>query len=169
MLNEKLLANARFVAAIAVILAISPTQGSAQTRLDRLESLSEEFTAVVYEKMVEELAPDPTEREAIAAAMPDAAWDDDFREAGGCILEAYETASSAEAVDQMLSDMEDALPRLADASMQEMEELGFFLPAGLSENDSLRINQECGMMELQRQRMMQSGFMEAMMDAARDG
>ena len=169
MWSKRSFADARVAVTISMIIAIAPTPGLAQSRLDRLENLSEEVTAMVYVKMVEELAPDRAESEVIAAAMPDATWDDDFREAGRCILEAYETESGEDAVDQMLSDMEDALPRMADASMEDMEEMSSFLPAGLTEDESLRINQECGMMELQRERMMQSGFMEAMMKAAQGG
>jgi len=152
-----------------MVAALFPLQGLAQLRLDRLETLSEEITAVVYARMVEELAATGADSAALAEAMPDPSWDDAFRDAGQCMLEAYDAEASAEAVDRMLSDMEDVLPRIAGASLEEMEELGSFLPAGLTESDSLRINQQCGMMDLQRERMMQSGFMEAMMAATQGG
>lgn len=155
--------------ALSMGIALLPSWAWAQSDLERFEALSEKFATVVYEKMIDEIAANGGQTAGLREAIPDTSWDDSFRNAGACILEAYEKGSSAQAVNRMLSDMESLLPKVADASLDQMDQFDAARPDGIGEDQAADINEQCGMLKLQQQRMFESGFMKAMMSATQGG
>lgn len=65
----------------------------------------------------------------------------------------------------MLGEMETALPKMETMSLETMGEEFDFLPEGVSEDRSLEINSECGLADVMMDRMEQSGFAQAMLQA----
>lgn len=61
--------------------------------------------------------------------------------------------------------MEAFIPKLAEIDLETFEADQDFLPEGISEEYSMKVNSDCGMTDLMMQRMESSGFMAAMMQA----
>lgn len=154
------------VLAAAILLA---TPAIAESQLERFEVLAGELNTVMLDMMVNEIESqggDGAALRALDGMFPP--WSDEIRAAAGCILDAYVDETSADAVDTMLDDMTAMLPTLTTMTMTEATDngtLNAMLPVGISEDRSLDINRECGMMELQVAASRESGFFEAMMEA----
>ena len=148
---------------IALTLA-APTALFADTQLDRLEALSEEMNLGMAQLMAREIAANGGDPAPMLAAMPDTSWDAEYRAAGTCMLDGYTSLIGSDGVDAMLDNMEAMLPQMATATMESMAEMNP-LPAGISQDQSIEITQNCGMMEIGMRRMQESGFTAAMMEA----
>lgn len=150
-----------------LVFAALPVSAIAETQLERLERVSEQMNDAMYEamiRMVERQGGDPA---PLRDAMPASTWDEDFRAAGACMLDRFTDKSSPEAVTQMLDEMEAFLPEVATMDLENAEEDMNFLPDGISEDYSIQVNSECGLSEIMMQRMQESGFSAAMMQAMR--
>ncbi len=149
---------------IAFALAVAvPLPAMAQDRVDRMEAISEEMSQIMFEAMVEEAVKDGVDRDALAAAIPDTSWTPEMRDAGACVLQEYEDVVGSDEVLAMLDRMEAVVPTLRDVSIEDWENIDDLEPAGLSEEQSMEINQTCGMVELMMDMMMSSDFMSVMM------
>lgn len=148
-----------------LLLTTLPCAAVADTQLERLEVISEQMNDVMFEMMIREAVKEGANPEPLRAAVPDGSWDAPMRDAGRCLLDRYVEASSASAVNTMLDEMELAIPQMADMDMDAMGEDFDFLPEGISEDQSIQINSDCGVAELMMERMDGSGFMQAMMEA----
>ncbi|MGR3466463.1 MAG: hypothetical protein ACU0CI_01175 [Shimia sp.] len=142
-----------------------PTAALAETQLERLEALSEQGSEVMMEMMIREITAEGADPAPLQAAIPDMTWDDAFRDAGRCMLDAYTAELGSDGVDEMLDSLEAMYADLDDARLEDLEDLD---PTGgkLSEEVQVRVTRECGFMELSMARMEESGFMAAMMQAA---
>ena len=159
------------ILAAAAVLVL-PGAVAAQSQLDRMETVSEKMNDAMMMMMVNEMAANGADPEPLIATMPELTWDAEMREAGACMLDAYQAEIGGDGVDTMLTRMEafaDEVARLSadDLSMEAIDENLDILPEGMTEERSMEITQTCGMLELQMRRMDASGFMEAMMNAAR--
>lgn len=158
----------RFTLTTALLLI--PATAFAETQLERFENLSEGMNQMMVEMMafeIESLGGDATALRDVKSAMPE--WDDEMRTAGGCILDQYRDAAGNAEVDALLDRLDAALPVMQQMGMTEFAESEMaetMLPVGMTLEDSARINQECGMMELQLRDMQETGFTEAMMAAS---
>lgn len=155
------------MAAIAI-----PSISVAQSQLDRMETVSEAMTGTMVIMMVREMEANGVDATPLMEALPDMTWDDDMRVAGRCILERYSDAVGDTGVETMLTNMEAynaEIEALGDNSgtIGDMPEPVDMMPEGFSEQQQMEIAQSCGMIELQLQRMKESGFSEAMMNAAK--
>jgi hypothetical protein len=156
--------------ALTATLLLFPATAFAETQLERFENLSESMNQLMVEMMafeIENLGGDATALRDVRSTMPE--WDDDMRAAGGCILDQYRDATDNAEVDALLDRLDAALPVMQEMGMTEFAESEMaetMLPVGMTLEDSARINQECGMMELQLRDMQETGFTEAMMAAS---
>ena len=150
---------------IAALVASVPAAAFADSRLDRLEAISEEMTDAMYDAMIRMVEKEGGNPEPLRAAIPSLEWDDTFREAGACVLDKYISASSSSAVDDMLDRMEAFIPEMAEMDLDAFEDNTDFLPEGVSEDFSISVNEECGMTDVMLDRMEESGFMAAMMQS----
>ena len=152
--------------AVAALIA-APTALFAQSQLDRLEALSEQMNELMMVKMVEEMVAETGADPApVMELIPDMSWDAEFRAAGECMIDAYRDKIGRGGVDEMLTAMEEAMPRIETMSMEEMGDELDFMPDGITVSETITIQQDCGMMEVAMERMSSSGFMEAMFAAA---
>lgn len=155
----------------AIALAMIPTAGFAQSQLDRMETVSETMTEALAVMMVRQMEANGADAAPLMDVLPDMAWDAEMREAGRCILDRYSEIVGDDGVESMLTKMEaftaefEAL-RERGGSIDDMPEPDGMMPEGLTEQRSMEITQACGMMELQMRRMDESGFSDAMMNAA---
>ena len=148
----------------AALFTTLPATAFADTQLERLESISERMMAATLQamvRMVEEQGGNPA---PLREAMPDVSWNDEYRDAGECLLDRFTAASSSSAVTEMLDDMEAYLPQMAEMNLDTLEDVNF-LPDGMTEEQSMEINSECGITEVMMDRMENSGFMAAMMQS----
>jgi len=141
------------VAAVAALLML-PFAASAQSQLERFEALSERLTDLTYQGLAEQVP-------ALQGQLPSAEWDRPMRRAGRCAIRAYERAVGDDGVEAMLVELEGAIESALPADLLD----GTFsagVPEGLSNQDVQRINNDCGMVELQMQRLAESGAMQAL-------
>lgn len=143
-------------AALAAAL-LAPLPAVAQSQLERMEVLSEQANALLYEAMIAEMP-------ALAGNMPDPAWDEPTRSAYACLLQGYVDASGEAAVGTMLDEMEAAV---ADATTETVMSgalgQGVQLPPGMDESRAQALMGECGVVEAMMARLAESGAMEIMM------
>jgi hypothetical protein len=149
----------------AALLSVLPAMAIAETQLERLEDLSERMNAAVFDAMIRMAENEGANPEPLRAAIPDGTWDDAYREAGACMLDRFNTVTTASEIDRMLDTMEVAIAQMATTNLDEIGDEFDFLPEGVTEDMSMQINMECGMTELMMQRMEDSGFTAAMMQS----
>lgn len=141
-------------AALVGALIALPLAASAQSSLDRFEALSERMTELTYLGIAEQVP-------ALQGQMPSAEWDRPMRRAGRCAIRAYEDAVGEDGVVAMLDELEGAIGAAQPSDILD----GSFsagIPDGLSAQDVQRINNDCGMVELQMERLAESGAMQAL-------
>lgn len=150
---------------VAALFATLPMAAFAETQLDRLENIAEQMNDAMFDAMIRMVEKEGGNPEPLREAIPDGAWNAEYREAGSCMLDKYVEASSTSAVDKMLDDMEAFIPSLATMDLESFESDQDFLPEGVSEEYSMKVNSDCGMTDLMMDRMESSGFMAAMVQA----
>ena len=154
---------------ISTAIFLLPAAAFAETQLERFEALSDQMNTVMIEMFsneIEQAGGDASALRELDGMMPP--WTDEIRTAASCILDDYVAETSAGAVDEMLSEMEEILPTLATMTMTEATDSGALeglTPQGISDERMMEINSGCGMMDLQIKASQESGFMEAMMAA----
>lgn len=150
------LSRALTLLALATAL-IAPLPVAAQTQIERMEVISERANTLMNEAMVVEIP-------ALEGNLPAPEWDEQMRETYVCILDGYNAASSAGAVDGMLDRME-AIMETATVETILNGELpeDAMLPDGIDEASSRAVLTGCGLMELMMARMSESGAMTIMM------
>jgi len=158
-------------ASLACVLILLPSLAGAQSQLDRLEATSEATSVHMFTLMTNEMAANGVDPAPLQAVIPDMTWDDAMRAAGDCMLGEYTGILGSAGVDELLDNMDALSVELAamaeaGATVSEMGDPGDMMPEGLTQAESMRITQECGMVELQLQRMSESGFTAAMMMGA---
>lgn len=140
------------LAALSLTLA---TPALAETQLERMERLSEAMQVKMFSTMLQGTDFD------VASAV---AWDDEMRASAECVLDAYVAESSEEDLEAVFDQMEEIIAQPA-ADMAAMEEQMSNFAAPLPEERAIEINRSCGMVDLQMQKMQESGLMNAMMQA----
>lgn len=141
-------------ATLAAALMTLPLAASAQSQLDRFEALSERMTTLTYQGIA-------TQYPVLQGVLPAADWGRPERRAGRCALRDYERAVGDDGVDAMLTEFETAIASAQPADLLD----GTFsagVPDGLTTTQVQQINTECGLLELQMQRLAESGAMQAL-------
>lgn len=93
----------------------------------------------------------------LAAARPDMSWDDDFREAGQCVLDGLNAHSGDAGVATYLA----ALETFGVTEIVTFSDLTEKMPDVLSDPVALELSSTCGMISLGTARMEASGLHEA--------
>lgn len=149
-------------AGFMVAVGLSST-AVADDQLDRFEEISERGTEVMMEVMVKEYVARGMDEEAIRGAVPDSAWDEEYREAGQCMLDGYRDLIGSSGVDDMLDQME-SMFNSVDPETATLESMNAFdnveATASVSTEQQMAITQDCGMVEISMRRMSESGFMQ---------
>ena len=135
----------------------------ADEQLERMESISEEMTTLMFNAMVDSAKSEGADTSVLETLIPDASWDEPMRDAGKCMLEKYKQKIDADGVDKMLDELEAIIPTLRTGGMEAMEKMANIQPSGISDEESMAINQECGMIELQQEKMMANEFVNELM------
>lgn len=153
--------------ALAALLAL-PSAALAEDQLDRLEEVSEQANIIMMMVMAAEVQMDTeTQTELIASAAEQMQWDAPMRAAGECMLDGYRGDIGADGLDELLTNMETMIADMAEmTSLDDFETLGDVMPDGMTEERSMEITRDCGMLDLQMAKMSESGFVDAMMAAA---
>lgn len=131
-----------------------PLAASAQSQLDRFEALSEQMTTMTYQGLASQYP-------VLQGILPAADWGRPERRAGRCALRDYERAVGEDGVEAMLVEFETAIASARPSDLLD----GTFsagVPAGLTAAQVQQINTECGLLELQMQRLAESGAMQAL-------
>jgi phage gp29-like protein len=149
----------------AALFAALPAAAFAENQLERLESISERMMTATLEAMVRMVEKQGGNPAPLRDAMPDVSWNDEYRDAGDCLLERFTAASSSSDVSEMLDEMEAFIPQMAEMDLETMSDDVNFLPEGMTENQSMEINSECGITDVMMERMEESGFTAAMMQS----
>lgn len=148
------MSRAPLCAGLAAALMILPLAASAQSHLDRFEALSEQMTTLTYQGLA-------TQYPVLQGVLPSADWGRPERRAGRCALRDYERAVGEDGVEAMLVEFETSI---ATASPSDLLDGTFSagVPEGLTPARVNQINTECGLTELQMQRLAESGAMQAL-------
>jgi len=152
---------------IAGALAVLPNLSMADD-LAKFEELSNRMNALMGEMMAKEVDAAGGNGNIIRDAVPVDAWNDAARDAAECILDRYKAEIGPDGITDMMARMEGAFDAMEVMTMTEFTDSGAFddmQPEGMTEEMSVQITQECGMMEVQLERMEASGFSAAMMEA----
>ncbi len=141
-------------AGLAAALVTLPLAAAAQTQLERFEDLSEQMTALTYQGLAEQYP-------VLQGILPETDWGRPERRAGRCAIRDYEEAVGEDGVEAMLNELEAAIATAAPADILN----GTFnpgVPEGLTAAQVQQINTECGLLELQMERLAESGAMQAL-------
>ncbi len=139
---------------LAAALFTLPLAAQAQSQLERFEALSEQMTQLTYQGLAEQVP-------ALNGVLPSVEWDRPMRRAGRCAIRGYEDAVGDAGVEAMLVELESAIGSAQPSDILD----GTFsagVPQGLTNQDVQRINNDCGMIELQMERLAESGAMQAL-------
>ncbi|MFP7674382.1 hypothetical protein ACG74X_13625 [Marivita sp. S0852] len=150
---------------ITCVCATFPFAAVAESQLDRLENISEQMNAAMFEAMVRMAEKEGANPAPLRAAIPDGAWDDSFRKAGACLLDKYNAAAGKDEINKMLDAMDAAIPQMADMDLDSSGDEFDFLPDGMTDDLAIQINSECGLTQLSLDRMEASGFTAALMQS----
>ena len=137
----------------------------ADSNFDRMETISEELTTLMYQAMIDQAETEGADVSNLKSAIPDTSWDEPMRAAGKCILDKYREKTNESAISAMFDKIEEMLPAIRSGGILEMDELGDVQPEGITDQQAMAINKNCGMTDLQQERMMSSGFMTALMQS----
>lgn len=135
----------------------------AADRLERMESLSEELSQLMFKAMIDRFAAEGADVTKLRSLVPDTEWTPPMREAAGCVLGKYQEKIGVEGLDKLLTKMDAVMPALREGGMQAFEEMGNITPEGVSDTDAMEINEACGMANLMQEQMMSGGFMQEAM------
>lgn len=138
---------------VAALIAL-PAAATAQSQLERFEDLSERMTTLTYQGLASQYP-------VLQGILPDADWGRPERRAGRCALRDYERAVGEDGVEAMLSELENAIELAQPTDLLD----GTFsvdVPEGLTQAQVQQINTECGLLELQMQRLADSGAIQAL-------
>ena len=152
----------------ASIIVMCPIAALAETQIEKLERLSVAMNDIMFAAMIDMVEKEGGNPEPLRETIPDSTWDDEYRAAGSCLLDKLAAASSTGAVDQMLAEMDEALPQIASMDIENMDEELDFTPEGISDDYMIEANDECGLVDISLKRMEESGFTAAMMQSMMD-
>ncbi|SLN51720.1 hypothetical protein [Pseudooctadecabacter jejudonensis] len=156
-----------FAATAAVMAGLLPAMALADDRLDRLENVSEQANAVMIGLMAKEMQIDADGMAQMDEVLAKMQWDERMRGVGTCMLAAYEDEVGSGGVEDLLDGMEEAIAAMENAeSMDDLDAISSFQPEGISEDRSIEISTDCGMLSVQMEMMDESGFMDLMLGAA---
>ncbi|MEM0912573.1 MAG: hypothetical protein AAGJ37_16485 [Pseudomonadota bacterium] len=138
----------------------------ADSQLERMEVLSEELSQLMYDAMIDEVAAEGVDVSNLKKLVPDVGWDGPMRDAAKCVLGKYEDKIGSKGIDEMLDKLEGILPELRKGGgMQALEAMPDIQPKGISDEEAIALNQECGMVDQMQKNMMADGFMTELMKA----
>lgn len=158
-LNQRLLP----ILGLAGLLSLSLT-AAADSQLERFEEISERGSEITMELMVRQYASMGADADAIRAAIPDGEWDDEYREAGQCVLDRYQNIIGKSGIDDMLDRMETMFDQVdqESATFESLEALGDMNTIeGISTEEQIAITTDCRLIEINMRRMSESGFWDA--------
>lgn len=141
-------------AGLAAALVTVPLAASAQSQLERFEALSEQMTTLTYQGLAQQYP-------VLNGLLPAADWGRPERRAGRCALRRYDNAVGEAGVEAMLAELESSIASARPSDLLD----GTFdagVPQGLSAAEVQQINTDCGLLELQMQRLAESGAMQAL-------
>lgn len=118
----------------------------ASSQLDRLQE-AQQTLAAKAKAHASKQAP------RVAALMPDMSWDAEYRAAMQCYLNQVESRHGASAVSQYLSDLE-AFVAQDFTSFSALNKA----PSGLNDDEMFPVSTECGVIEISKKRMQESGY-----------
>lgn len=153
--------TSRLALILLLILPFSPAQ--ANDTLDRIESISEQMTAAMFDAMLDEFKARGIDTSSLAKVIPDTSWDEPLRDAGRCVVDRFTDTVGADKLAEMVDALEARLPAVESGGMQAIEDMQSFLPEGVSEADAAAINEACGMTALMQQKLMSPAFMSEVM------
>jgi len=150
------------IAAFAVALGLGAGAAQAQqSDLERFEAAAEGMSEQMFSLIARE-------QPAVGDALPQTDWGPAFREAGACVLDRIREETSDANVDRMLGELEMMAATEFD-SLAEMRAANDATGPGIPQERMMQINEACGMEAAMRQRMTESGFLEAMQQAQQGG
>ena len=141
------------VLTITAVLTLVPFGAFADGHADamvRLEAGTEKMTDNLLDFYIGR-APE------LADFRPDMTWDDDFREAGQCLLDGLRSDGGDAAVATYLSALED----FAEAKIVNFTDLTTLMPDALATDIVLDLSTACGTISLGSERMAASGLNDA--------
>lgn len=141
--------------ALTAALVLAALPATAQSTLDRLETVSVAMNGMMNEAFVAQIP-------SLEGNMPDPAWDAPMRTAYTCMHDAYVDRAGEAAVSDMIGQMEASLDTLTAEQLLQGD-ISVDNPAGITDAEAQRIVTECGLMDVFMARMASSGAMEIMM------
>ena len=141
---------------IALVTVALPGLALADSRLDRMETLSAQLSEAMYAHVLK-IYPQAE------GALPDPSWNDAIRTAAVCTLDAYEAEIGNDGVDTMLDEMEKRVAAEIDdfeAWLSNME-----YDTGLTDDQQAAIEKSCGMAKASTDKMMSDPNMPNLMKA----
>jgi hypothetical protein len=139
----------------ALPLIALPVMAMADAQLDRMEAASEDLTNKMLLLMAQDMGSD-------GSALPEFAWDEGFRAAGTCMMDAYRDEGGDALIETMLTRLEEFNQREFSGFEEMVNAQAELSLEEVPEARQIEITQACGMAELSMEWMMSSGAMAAM-------
>lgn len=136
-----------------LLVGLSADAAAAETRLERMERLTEALQERLYSGLPGGL-PDTVDLDKIA-------WTDAMRDANACVLSEYAARTSDRDIDAMLDRME-ALAHEPVGEFRKMSDEMEAAEIGLPPDEAIQIDKDCGVIDLETTRMREAGIMGAM-------
>ena len=150
---------------ITTALALTPYAATAETQAERFETLTEDMTQVMWGMMATEAENAGGDGTAIRAAIGKFAWTDALDAATTCVLDRYTTQIGSDGIDDLFDRMDRMIGEMDGMSITQFSEdidPTELMPAGMTEAQSIEINEACGMADAQLEMMEQTGFTAAL-------
>lgn len=160
----------RKLVTVLVMLLFTSSAAFANSDLERMEELSEELNTLMYTAMLDEMAAEGADVSKLRAMIPETKWNEPIRQAAQCVLDKYEDKIGKKGVTKMLDDLEAALPALNNSGGTEaFESIANLQPEGISDEETIALQRECGMVEQIQKQMMKGEFMTELMKLMSQG
>lgn len=149
-------------------LTLIPLSVAAESQADRFADLTERMTRTMWGMMANEAEKEGANGDPMRAAIEKFEWTPALATATDCMLDRYNTAIGSDAVDEMFDRMDGMITQMDGMTLTEFtDEISpeDLMPEGLTEDQTLEINEACGMTDAQLAMMSETGFTAAMMGA----
>ncbi len=140
---------------LTTLLAL-PLSAAAETELERLERLTTQLSEKMYAHIVKEFP-------QAEGNLPDPSWNDETRAAAQCSVTEWRAEIGDAAVNEMLDKMEAELAKPIDDFAAWAA--GNQLESPLTDEQSIAIEEKCGMAEAMTNKMMSDPKMPDLMQA----
>ena len=153
---------------ITSALCLAPMAATADDQLDRFASVMVDMNVLMGEMMALEIEQGGGDGTPVRDALALLEWTPALQTAAACVQDKFADVAGPDTFSTMLDDIEAVIADSQGMTMTEFAESMdpmALIPQGMTQDESLAINEECGLPDAQLAAMSETGFTAAVMAA----